>query len=292
MKQLTVFTPTYNRAYCLDQLYQSLVSQTNQDFVWMIIDDGSSDGTQDLVQKWKDENKIEIEYLFKKNGGMHTAHNTAYKNITTKFNVCIDSDDFMPNNAVELILKNTQNLDENCAGIIGLDEDISGNLIGSKIPEFLTTCKLSELHQKYKVTGDKKLVYKTEVVKKYEAYPVFEDEKFVPLGYLYYQIDQDYFLIPLNEVLVIVNYQEDGSTKNMLRQYIKNPKGFAHSRIKRMQISKDFKDNIKNAIHLISCILLSKDVTIFKKSNHKLLLITMFPLGMLLYFYILFKTKN
>ena len=85
-KSLTVFTPTFNRAYCLGQLYTSLVNQTNHDFVWMIIDDGSSDTTKELVQSWIDEQKIEINYLYKENGGMHSAHNVAYQNITTWLN--------------------------------------------------------------------------------------------------------------------------------------------------------------------------------------------------------------
>ena len=96
MKKLTVFTPTYNRAYCLGNCYESLVRQTCQDFIWLIIDDGSSDHTKELVEDWKKENKIEIKYVWQENTGMHGAHNTAYEIIETELNVCIDSDDYMP----------------------------------------------------------------------------------------------------------------------------------------------------------------------------------------------------
>ena len=104
MKTLTVFTPTYNRAYLLPKLYRSLCDQTNKDFIWLIIDDGSIDNTEEIISQWIFEDKIDIKYHYKDNGGMHTGHNLAYKVIETELNVCIDSDDFMPDNAVELIL--------------------------------------------------------------------------------------------------------------------------------------------------------------------------------------------
>ena len=104
MKVLTVFTPTYNRAYCLHQCYESLVRQTCKDFVWMIIDDGSTDNTKDLVDQWLKNNLIDIEYIWQENQGMHGAHNTAYDSIKTELNVCIDSDDYMPDDAVEKII--------------------------------------------------------------------------------------------------------------------------------------------------------------------------------------------
>ena len=115
MKLLTVFTATYNRGYCLNLVYESLVRQTNSGFIWMIIDDGSSDGTVSLIQEWIKENKIEIQYLYQENQGMNSAHNNAYANIKTPWNVSIDSDDYMPDDAVELITKNIQNLDSKFA---------------------------------------------------------------------------------------------------------------------------------------------------------------------------------
>ena len=83
MKTLTVFTPTFNRAYCLGELYNSLLRQENKDFKWLIIDDGSSDGTDQLVASWQNEGKIEIQYHYKPNGGMHTAHNAGYRDWET-----------------------------------------------------------------------------------------------------------------------------------------------------------------------------------------------------------------
>ena len=101
---LTIFTPAYNRAYTLHKCYESLKKQTNKDFEWLIIDDGSTDNTRELVQSWIEENLIPIKYHYQKNQGMHGAHNSAYELIDTKLNVCIDSDDYMPDDAVEKIL--------------------------------------------------------------------------------------------------------------------------------------------------------------------------------------------
>ena len=136
MKTLTVFTPTYNRAYCLHQCYNSLVKQTNNNFIWLIIDDGSSDNTKNLVESWIAENKIDIHYHYQDNQGMHGAHNTAYKIIKTELSVCIDSDDFMPDDAVDQIIEfwSQSNKDKNIAGFIGLDYFKDGKIIGDEIP--------------------------------------------------------------------------------------------------------------------------------------------------------------
>src|SRR5690606_34182947 len=121
-KSITVFTTTYNRAYILPQLYESLLQQTSNDFVWLIIDDGSSDNTKKIVQKWIEEDRLEITYVYKENGGMHTGHNVAYSHISTELNICIDSDDYMPQNAVEIIVEFWRaHQDERYAGILGLD---------------------------------------------------------------------------------------------------------------------------------------------------------------------------
>lgn len=101
MENLTIFTPTYNRAYCLTNCYESLKRQTCKSFIWLIIDDGSNDNTKELVDSWIAEKHIKIMYHWQRNQGMHGAHNTAYEMIETELNVCIDSDDYMPDDAVE-----------------------------------------------------------------------------------------------------------------------------------------------------------------------------------------------
>lgn len=292
MKNVTVFTPTYNRAYLLPQLYNSLCRQTSKDFVWLIIDDGSTDTTKALVSSWQIENKIDILYHYKENGGMHTGHNAAYRLIETPFNVCIDSDDYMPDDAIEIINRETQTLSDDFSGLVGLDANKQGQIIGSRIPEHVTHCKLNELYTKHGVTGDKKLVYRTELIKKYPEYPEYEGEKFVPLDYKCLLIDQDYNLKPINEVLCIVEYQLDGSSMNILKQYRKNPRGFAFSRLSRIAYGSSFKERFKNAIHLVSCSIFIGEYSMLFQSKNTFLVLFAIPFGVLLNLYIRYKTSQ
>lgn len=291
MKSLTVFTPSYNRAYLLPQLYKSLCNQSNQDFVWLIVDDGSTDSTKSIVTSWQQENKIQIEYIFQANQGMHGAHNTAYANIITEFNVCIDSDDFMPDDAVAFILQECENLEGKFAGILGLDANKEGEIIGTAIPETLTAVKLNELYSLHHVKGDKKIVYRTEIVKKYPKYPLYENERFVPLDYLYILIDQDYYLKPINQVLCIVEYQLDGSSMNILKQYRNHPNGFAFSRISRIKYGSTLKERFKNAIHLVSSAIFAKKTSLLFKTDKPILVFIALPMGILLNLYVRYKTQ-
>lgn len=261
----------------------------------MIIDDGSTDNTKELVQSWIDEKKIEIKYIYQENLGMHGGHNTAYQNITTELNTCIDSDDFMPTDALEKILyhwNKNKNDYKDIAGIIALDSYKDGKIIGQKIPENLKTCSLYEIYHVHKIVGDKKLIYRTEVVKQYPFYPIFEGEKFVPLGSLYLLIDQKFKLLPLNEVVCIVEYLPDGSSKNIIKQYKKNPLGFKYSRVLEMKYSKSSFYTFTRAMHFISSSIISREFNILKNNPKKTATIIALPFGFLLYLYICYKNKR
>ena len=117
MKTLTIFTPAYNRAHTIGRTYESLCRQTCKDFEWLILDDGSQDNTRQLVESWIAEDKIPIRYIYQQNQGMHGAHNTAYRNITTELNTCIDSDDYMPDDAVEKIIMKLPQKEEQITSI-------------------------------------------------------------------------------------------------------------------------------------------------------------------------------
>lgn len=292
MKTLTVFTPTYNRAYCLHQLYESLCRQTSKDFEWLVIDDGSTDNTKELIDIWKLENNIEIKYFYKENGGMHTGHNVAYSLIETELNVCIDSDDYMLDNAVEKIIKRWQTLYDKSkiCGIIGLNQFSNGNLVGTALPDSLEFSTLYNLYHNLNVKGDKKLVLSTKVVKEYPPYPVFKDERFVPLGTLYLMIDQDYQFSCLNDTLCVVEYLQDGSTRNIFKQYRKNPRGFRYSRIVELTFFKNKRLKILKILHLISSTIFIGDRHFFKDNPEKIMTILLLPLGLLFHFYILIKS--
>lgn len=293
MRKLTIFTPTYNRAFCLHQVYESLLQQTCRDFIWMIIDDGSQDNTRELVDGWKNDSIIDIEYHYKENGGMHTGHNLAYKKINTELNVCIDSDDYMPDNAVELILDFwKENGNDSLAGIIGLDQFKDGAIVGTRIPDHLKVAKLNDLYNIHGVKGDKKVVLRTDLIKKFPTYPEYKGEKLVPLGILYLIINQEYDFLCLNEPLCIVEYQPDGSSNTIMKQYKVSPKGFAHARLVQMKLSTSFKEKFKQSIHLVSSAIFAKKSSLILMSPNLMVTILAIPFGVIANLYIRYKAKT
>ena len=292
-KILTVFTPAYNRAYTLHKCYESLTRQTNKNFKWMIIDDGSTDNTSDLVAKWKEESDFEIIYIYKQNGGMHTAHNTAYENIDTELNVCIDSDDYLTDDAVEIIVTEWEKIrSEKLAGLGALNIFESGEIIGSKFPENIKLSKYFDIYNKYGVVGDKKFIYRTELIKNF-PYPEYEGEKYVGLDYKYKKLDEEYELALINKVVCVVEYMEDGSSKNMLRQYRNNPRGWCFFRVENLKIpNTSLKFKFKESIHYVSSSLMIKDNNLFEMTPYKALAVLAFPLGYLLKAYIVSKTNK
>lgn len=293
MATLTVFTPAYNRAHTLSRTYASLLRQDCKDFVWLIVDDGSSDNTAEQVQSWQQkDNGFDIRYLYKENGGMHTAHNMAYEVIDTELNVCIDSDDCLADGAVKKILdKWCAVKDLGYAGIIGLDADLEGKLIGKGFPDGLTETTLSGYYAAGG-SGDKKLVYRTDIIKKYPPYPVFEGEKYVALAYKYRLIDQDYKLAVLDEVLCNVEYQADGSSGTMWKQYLKNPKGFAFWRKVCMEYPTSRKRKIIDCIHYCSSSILAGNRHFLSESPEKLMTFFCSPLGWILAFIVKKKARE
>lgn len=292
MKLLTIFTPAYNRAHTIGRTYQSLLNQTCKDFLWLIVDDGSTDGTKNLVEGWIRENKIPITYIYQENQGMHGAHNTAYKNITTELNTCIDSDDWMPHDAVEKIINAwKEHSHEKYAGIIGLDQTADGKLIGTNFPENLKETTLQGFYEAGG-QGDKKLVYRTDIIKQYPEYPLFKGERYVGLAYKYMLIDQDWKLITLNEPLVTVEYQLEGSSFSMYKQYWNNPKGFAFFRKTEMICTKSLKRQFIVCAHYVSSSIISKNWGFIKESPKKMMTIIATPLGLGLYLFIRRKVKK
>lgn len=284
MKPITVFTPTYNRADLLLRCYQSMLNQTNKNFIWMVIDDGSTDNTKELVEGWiKDSNDIEIEYYYKENGGLHTAYNEAIQHIVTPLSVCIDSDDWMPNDAIEKIIKFwNENGSDDVAGIVGLDYTVDEKVIGDTLPNIKTVNLIDLLIGKYKINnGDRTNVIRTELYKKYAPMQVFPGEKNFNPHYMHLQISKEYDFLVLNENLRYVEYQPFGMTDSILKQYLNSPNSFAQIRRLYLSFSEaPLKFKIKHSVHLASSAFLAKKVGIAINYNpNKILAILTLPFG-------------
>lgn len=293
---LTIFTPAYNRADLLVRCYDSMKRQTCKDFIWMIIDDGSTDGTQGLVKQWiSKESDFSIEYYYKENGGLHTAYNEAIAHISTELCVCIDSDDYMPDDAVEKIISFwKENGSNNVAGIVGLDYDLNDNIIGDPLPNQKTVNLIDLLVGKYPIhNGDRTNVVRTELYKKFAPMKVFPGEKNFNPHYMHLQISQQYDFLVLNENLRYVEYQPTGMSNSMLKQYRNSPNSFAE--IRKLYLSfpdTSFKFKLRHSIHLVSsCILAGKPWKAIKDSPCKLITIMAIPCGVVLAVYVTAKGR-
>lgn len=293
MATLTVFTPAYNRAHTLPRTYESLLAQSCKDFVWLIVDDGSKDNTGELVRSWQEkDNGFEIRYIYKENGGMHTAHNAAYENIDTELNTCIDSDDCMAPGAVEKILRKWEQVrDRGYAGLIALDSDMEGSIIGQDFPEGLTETTLMDYYAAGG-SGDKKLIYRTEIINRYPRYPVYEGEKYVCISSLYTLIDQDYLLAVLPEVVCNVDYQPDGHSTAMFREYMRSPRGFAYLRAMCMPLRTSKKEMFRDCIHYVSSSVFAKNPHFLRESPKKLATVLAIPFGLAENLYIRWKVRK
>ena len=289
--EITVFTPTYNRVELLERCYESMKQQTCQDFIWMIVDDGSTDNTRDVVNQWmKEEHLFEMKYYHKPNGGLHTAYNEAIEHIETPLCMCIDSDDFMPDNAIEIILDFWEkNGSEQYAGIVGLDYSLEGKVIGDFLPEQKTINLIDLLVGKYHIiNGDRTNVVRTELYKKYAPMKVFEGEKNFNPHYLHLQISKEYDFLVLNENIRFVEYQPAGMSASILKQYKNSPNSFIETRKLYLEFADTpLKFKIRNSIHLTSsAILANRKGDAIAENPYKYLAIMTYPFGWLLSHYI------
>ncbi|MBQ9729959.1 MAG: glycosyltransferase family 2 protein [Clostridia bacterium] len=295
MKTLTVFTPTYNRAHCLSRGYEALKRQTSKDFVWLVIDDGSTDNTKELVSAWqKQENGFEIRYVYKENGGLYTGYNKAIEHADTPLCVCVDSDDYLVDDAVEKVVRFWQeNGSEEYAGIVALDAYENGEIIGDKMPEQKTINFIDLAIGKYKgKNGDKKNFVRTDLYKSVAPMKEFPEERDFNPHYLHLKISKTHDFLVLNEPLCIVEYQPDGMTNSIFKNYLRSPKGFRESRLLDMSFKNaPFLYTAKKTIHYISSCILSKQPCI-SASPRKALTVLLYPFGWLFSLYVRYRGKR
>lgn len=291
MKFITIITTTYNREYCLGNLYESLLKQENKNFKWLVIDDGSTDNTKQLIANYQTENKISIQYKYHSNMGMTASRNVGYDLSDTELSVIIDSDDWLAEDAIDKIEEAWNKIDdEKIAGIISLNRRTDQAISDVKPLPNILRIKFSELHDKYKYQRDTKLIYRTSVAKSY-PYPVFDGERNFPASYKFRMIDEKYDLAILNDIVCIVDFNENGQTFSRVKQYKSNPVGYAFYRDEMMRVSNNRRFIFKQAIHFVSSVLFSKDYSSLLKSSRKGYVLLAFPVGIVFNLY-LRKTKK
>lgn len=251
---VTILTPTFNRERVLPELYQSLKDQTSKVFEWLIVDDGSSDHTQDIVKKWIAENKIDIRYLYKENGGKHTALNFAIKQIESELTFIVDSDDILTPDAVETILRYHKKYqdEKNLCGYAFLRAFPDGKISGKEFAQDEKIASYIEVRINSDDTmADKAEVFKTACLKEF-PFPEYPGERFLAEDVVWVRMARRYRMVHINKAIYIGGRLEDGLTKHRRLNNIKSPVGCMNRAKEFMKPDIDIKHRTKAALqHII-----------------------------------------
>ena len=225
--KMTVFTPTYNRAYIIDNLYRSLQHQTFLDFEWLIVDDGSTDDSETVIRRWQAKNNtFQIRYYKKENGGKCSAINMGLELAQGELFFTVDSDDYLTDDALEKVVSWEASLPKNqkfcgVAGNLGTTKDTTSNRIFN-LPFF----EGSALDRYKMVDGERAMVFYTEIHKQY-LYPLFKGETFMTEAVTWNRMAADGYKIRFyNDIIWVYEYKEDGLTKAGSSVFLNNPKGY------------------------------------------------------------------
>ncbi len=225
--KFSILTATYNRAKCLPKLYESLIKNKSNDYEieWLIMDDGSKDETENLIKDYIAKNEIKIKFFKQQNQGKMTAINNLAQYVTGEIWIECDSDDYFTDGAFDKIKdlyeKNKERKDIYAFAFLKIDQN--GNNMGNTFKKEETT--MFDLYFKEGGTGEKALAFITEVRKKYR-YELEHNERFVTEARMYHKMDKDYKMICNNEYMMVCEYQEEGYTKNINKEFVNNPFGY------------------------------------------------------------------
>ncbi|MCD8283914.1 MAG: glycosyltransferase family 2 protein [Opitutae bacterium] len=214
----TVFTPAYNRAYIIGKLYESLCTQTLRDFEWLVVDDGSTDNTSQLIAEFSRQNKIAIRYIRQENGGKHRAINRGVKEARGELFFIVDSDDYLTNNALERLAFHYGEVkgDPSFCGVSGLRKFPDGRKIGGEENWKILDCTSLEFRYKFNSRGDAAEAYKRSVLKEF-PFPEFPGERFCAESLVWNRIAQKFKLRYFYEKIYVCEYRNDGLTASSVR---------------------------------------------------------------------------
>ncbi len=256
---ITILTPSYNRAHTLTRLFESLIQQSNQNFEWLIVDDGSHDKTFDLVSDFIGKNKINIKYFFQENKGKPSAVNFGVEKASGSYIFIVDSDDLLPADSIETIcekIKFHESLNNTFSGVCFRKSTLDGRLLGIDFKQNENKFKyLNSTELKNLFNVDLAYIFKRNVMLEY-PFPFFDNENFVPELYIWNKIT-DYAKVYayINKSIYLCEYLPDGLTANFKKQLRKNPRGFALYYKNQFKRESNLITKIKIFIRLAQCFL-------------------------------------
>lgn len=252
---VTIFTPTFNRAYRLPELYNSLLRQRCKDFEWIVVDDGSTDNTEKLFERWLREAPFAIYYTRQNNGGKHRAINRGVEKANGLYFFIVDSDDSLTDDAVEQIANLVPKAEVNplvCGMCFRRINVTTKEIIGPLFPEDEMLASSLDMVYKYKVGGDKAEVISTKVLRCCR-FPEIKGENFVPEALIWNRIADKYKMICVNIGIYLCEYLPDGLSANFKKNLKRNPKGFGLYYKETMKRRISFKVTLKNMLRTIQC---------------------------------------
>lgn len=287
MKVLTIVTPTFNRASTLLKCYESLMQQSCLAFDWLIVDDGSTDNTEAIVNQWISEcDKFPIRYIKKKNGGKASALNMAFDNLDTPYFCVLDSDDVLFSTAVESFLNEREKSDgdEKCCGIMGFRSNEDGTVMGGKpVPTSKGRITMIDiLNERFRT--ELFCFYKSSVVK-HLRFPQFPNEKFVSPQWLDFELSRNYYFVPSDKQYCICVYIADGLTRNKKKIIVRNPHGYTAVKRQSFEFSNYLNLSVKHGLMYDCGCIIGKDKEWLNNSPQKLLSIFLMPFAYLIYIY-------
>ena len=195
MKKITIITPTYNRAKTLPKVFESLLKQSFKDFLWIILDDGSTDNTQEVVQNFQLLNPF-FEIIYKKDKNRHKFLTVleGVKMVKTQYFMVVDSDDIYPENSLETLISEVEKIDnqDDFISVMGLSEDENGHIVGNQYPNNGFDGSILEMRYKYKIRGDKFGIFITKTYQREisgKDYSQYEGKGYIPQSVIFNDYD-------------------------------------------------------------------------------------------------------
>ena len=281
------FNPYLQSGGGLQSLWDSLQKQTVKDFEWLVVDDGSTDGTKNLITQLQENSDFPIRYIYKSNGGKHTALNVGIQTICSELTFIVDSDDCVTDDAVESILKTHQKYrsQNNICGYAFLRAFPDGKVNGKKFDVDEKIGSYIDVRVNGDDTGaDKAEVFKTHCLKEF-PFPEYPNEKFLGEDLVWVRMARKYQMVHINKAIYIGNYLEDGLTNNRRKHNIASPVGCMHRAEEFMESDLKTRYRIKGGLQYIVYGRFAgvKVVNLIRKSRHKILATVCIPGGLLLY---------